>query len=143
MSGIDPVDKKKVLIVDDSVSVRLNMREMLVRNGFTVLEAVDGTNALEVLANNQSVALVLTDLNMPSLDGLGLVRAIRGNRKFLALPIIVQTTEADGSVIAAARQAGASGWLIKPYDEAALLRAVGRLLGSPKTNRGKDERTPT
>lgn len=138
MSGIDstPVGKKTILIVDDSVSVRLSIRDMLVRSGFNVLEAVDGTNALEVLAQNQGVALVLTDLNMPNLDGYGLVRAIRGNRTFLALPILVQTTEADSSVIAAARQAGANGWLIKPYAEAALLRAVGRLLAIPKAHRG-------
>jgi two-component system, chemotaxis family, chemotaxis protein CheY len=119
----------KILIVDDSMAMRMSMNDVLSRNGFTVLEATDGENALEILATERDVALVLTDLNMPRLDGIGLLRSIRSERRYLALPVIMQTTEAQSSVITMARQAGATGWLIKPYGEEDLLRAVHRLLG--------------
>lgn len=121
-------ESTKILIVDDSIAMRMSMKEALSRNGFTVIEATDGANALEVLATEPEVALVLTDLNMPRLDGIGLLRRIRADRRYLALPVIMQTTETQASVITMARQAGATGWLIKPYGEDALLRAVQRLL---------------
>jgi two-component system, chemotaxis family, chemotaxis protein CheY len=127
-STLSAEERKKILIVDDSAAMRMSMTDVLSRNGFTVIEATDGMHALEVLSAEPEVALVLTDLNMPRLDGLGLLRSIRGERKYFALPVIIQTTEVPPAVIATARQAGATGWLIKPYPEDALIRAVHRVL---------------
>lgn len=121
-------DKKKILIVDDSAAMRFSMREVLTRHGCTVLEAEDGMAALEILAREPNVGLVVTDLYMPRLDGLGLLRSLRCDHKYAALPVIIQTTEAQTSAATKARQSGATAWLIKPVDGLALMRAVDYLL---------------
>jgi two-component system chemotaxis response regulator CheY len=123
-------DKRKILIVDDSAAMRINMHDVLARHGYTVIEAVDGMNALEVLAREPDVVLVLTDLYMPRMDGLALLRNLRRDQKHIGLPVIIQTTEAQASAVTKARQAGATGWLIKPVGEVAVIRAIDRLLKS-------------
>ena len=121
-------EKRKILIVEDSVAMRFSMKDALTRQGFNVLEAVDGMNALELLAKEPDVALVVTDLHMPRMDGQDLLRNLRRDSKYATLPVIVQTTEAQTSAVTKARQAGATGWLIKPVSEQALARAIDRLL---------------
>jgi two-component system, chemotaxis family, chemotaxis protein CheY len=121
-------EKKTILVVDDSAAVRIRVADVLIRYGYSVLEAVDGMNALEILAKDPDVALVVADLHMPRMDGLDLLRNLRRDRKYLALPVIMQTMEAQASAMTKARQAGATGWLIKPVSESALVRAVERLL---------------
>jgi two-component system, chemotaxis family, chemotaxis protein CheY len=122
------LDKKRILVVDDSAAMRISMKDVLARYGYSVLEAKDGVDALEILATAPEVALVLTDLHMPRLDGLGLLRNLRRDRKHFEIPVLIQTTEAQASAVTSARQAGATGWLVKPVNEAALVRAVERLL---------------
>jgi two-component system chemotaxis response regulator CheY len=121
-------DKRKILIVDDSAAMRISMQDVLARHGYTVIEAVDGMNALDILAREPEVVLVVTDLYMPRMDGLALLRNLRRDQKHIGLPVIIQTTEAQASAVTKARQAGATGWLIKPVGEVALLRAIDRLL---------------
>lgn len=131
MTGTDSLpaeDKKKILIVDDSAAMRINMVDALTRYGYRVLEAVDGMNALEILAKEPDIDLVVTDLHMPRLDGIGLLRNLRREHKYMDLPVVILTTEAQASAITKARQAGATGWLIKPVGEQALVRVVERLL---------------
>lgn len=131
MTGTDSLpaeDKKKILIVDDSAAMRINMVDALTRYGYRVLEAVDGMNALEILAKEPDIDLVVTDLHMPRLDGIGLLRNLRREHKYMDLPIVILTTEAQASAVTKARQAGATGWLIKPVGEQGLVRVVERLL---------------
>lgn len=131
MTGTDSLpteERKKILIVDDSAAMRISMQDVLTRHGYHVLDAVDGVNALEILAKEPDVVLVVTDLHMPRLDGIGLLRNLRRDHKYIGLPVIIQTTEAQASAVTKARQAGATGWLIKPVGEQALVRAVERLL---------------
>lgn len=120
--------KKRILIVEDSPAMRFSMRDVLSKNGYSVLEAEDGMEALAILEREPDVGLVVTDLYMPRLDGLGLLRQLRRDHKYAALPVIIQTTEAQASVATKARQSGATGWLIKPVNGQALMRAIDYLL---------------
>ena len=112
------------------------MHDVLARHGYTVIEAVDGMNALEILAREPDVVLVLTDLYMPRMDGLALLRNLRRDQKHIGLPVIIQTTEAQASAVTKARQAGATGWLIKPVGEVAVIYV-------PSTACSKADRRPS
>ncbi len=117
-----------VLVVDDSPSLRRMLRFTLEQGRYDVLEAVDGTHAL-ALAGERDVDLVLTDLNLPGIDGLTLVRSLRARAGFAAVPILVLTTETADATKAEARAAGATGWMVKPFDPDHLLDVVGRVMG--------------
>jgi two-component system chemotaxis response regulator CheY len=95
--------------------------------GYTVIEAVDGRDALAKLA--QPVNLVITDLNMPLLDGIGLIRAIRANPACKGLPILMLTTESHESRKLEGKAAGATGWIVKPFTTQQILAVVKRVLG--------------
>jgi len=114
---------KRVLIVDDSVTMRDMVTYTLSNAGFTVFEADDGLNALDVL-QNKSVDLVITDINMPRLDGIGLIQKIRKTEAHAFLPILCLTTETASDTKSDAKTAGATGWLAKPFDPETLVRAA-------------------
>lgn len=118
---------KVVLTVDDSASVRMMIKFTLTEAGYTVIEAVDGNDALTKLTN--AVSLILTDLNMPNLDGLGLIRSVRANPAFKGLPIIMLTTESQDASKQAGKAAGATGWIVKPFTKPQMLAVVKRILG--------------
>lgn len=117
---------KQILAVDDSLSMRLLLRSSLTSGGYTVAEAEDGRAALEWLEDN-SPALVITDINMPRLDGFGLIAELRAQERFRDMPILVLTTESSDEKKARARQAGATGWIVKPFDPEKLHAAVRRV----------------
>src|ERR1039458_486461 len=104
---------KVILTVDDSSSVRQMVKFTLADAGYTVIEAVDGNDALAKLA--QPVNLVITDLNMPNLDGIGLIRKVRALPSCKGLPIIMLTTESQESRKLEGKAAGATGWIEKPF----------------------------
>ena len=120
---------KRVLIVDDSASIRQVQKVVLTGAGYEVLEAVDGQDALAKLAG-QPVHLIFTDLNMPNLDGLGLVRAIRTGPGSRLTPVVMITTESDGAKKQEGKAAGATGWIVKPFTPDQLLSVVRRVLGA-------------
>ncbi len=120
---------KRVLIVDDSASVRLVQRLVLSAAGYEVVEAVDGKDALTKLAAHP-VQLVLTDLNMPNLDGVGLIRAVRADPAHRLTPVVMITTESQDAKKAEGRAAGASGWIVKPFTAEQLVAVVRRVIGS-------------
>jgi two-component system, chemotaxis family, chemotaxis protein CheY len=121
---------KVILTVDDSASVRQMVRFTLSDAGYAVIEAVDGRDALAKLANPANlVNLVITDLNMPNLDGIGLIRGVRANPACKGLPIIMLTTESQESRKLEGRAAGATGWIVKPFATQQLLAVVKRVLG--------------
>jgi two-component system chemotaxis response regulator CheY len=118
---------KVILTVDDSASVRQMVRFTLSEAGYSVIEAVDGRDALEKLT--QPVHLVITDLNMPNLDGIGLIRLIRANPACKGLPVLMLTTESQESRKQEGKAAGATGWIIKPFSTQQLLAVVKKVLG--------------
>jgi len=118
---------KTILTVDDSASVRQMVKFTLTGAGYAVIEAVDGRDALHKLA--APVHLVITDLNMPNLDGLGLIRSVRANPASKGIPIIMLTTESQEARKQEGKAAGATGWIVKPFTTQQLLAVVKRVLG--------------
>jgi two-component system, chemotaxis family, chemotaxis protein CheY len=116
-----------ILAVDDSPSMRKMVSFTLTGAGYSVTEAVDGQDAFEK-AMSQTFDLVLTDQNMPRLDGLGLTRKLRDHPQFKTTPILVLTTESSDLMKQAGRAAGATGWLVKPFDPARLLDVIKKLI---------------
>lgn len=119
---------KRIMAVDDSASVRQVQRFVLSGAGYEVLEAKDGKEALARLTSTQ-VNLILTDLNMPNLDGLGLIRGVRQTASNRLTPIIMITTESDDAKKREGKAAGATGWIVKPFTPDQLLAVVKKVLG--------------
>ena len=119
---------KNVLTVDDSASIRQMVAFTLKSAGYTVVEAVDGQDGLDK-AKSGKVDLVLTDQNMPKMDGLTLIKALRGLPQFRATPILMLTTESSDAMKAQGKAAGATGWLVKPFDPQKLLEVVKKVIG--------------
>jgi two-component system chemotaxis response regulator CheY len=119
---------KRILTVDDSASIRQVVRLTLKGAGYEVVEAVDGKDALDKV-NGAPVQMVLTDLNMPNLDGIGLIRALRAQPGFKFTPIVMVTTESQYSKKQEGKAAGATGWIVKPFKPDQLLAVVKKVLG--------------
>ena len=118
---------KTILTVDDSASVRQMVTFTLKGAGYNVLEAVDGEDGLTKL-NSADVNMVITDLNMPKLDGLGFIKKIRANPKSKFIPVIMLTTESQAEKKQAGKAAGATGWIVKPFKPEQLLDVVKKVL---------------
>ena len=118
---------QSILAVDDSASMRQMVAFTLKGAGYNVIEAADGQEALEK-ARAQHVDLVLTDQNMPRMDGISLTKKLRENPKFKSTPILILTTESSDQMKMAGRAAGATGWLVKPFDPAKLIEVIGKVI---------------
>lgn len=116
-----------ILAVDDSASVRQMVSFTLRSAGHEVVEAVDGEDAVDKLRTHH-VDLVLTDQNMPRMDGLSLVRHLRGHSAYRATPILILTTESSDEMKQAGRAAGATGWLVKPFDPHRLITVIDTVM---------------
>jgi len=119
---------KTVLTVDDSASIRQMVSFTLKSAGYEVTEAVDGQDGLDK-AKTKNFNLILTDQNMPRLDGLTLIKSLRGLSQYKTVPILMLTTEAGDTMKQQGRAAGATGWLVKPFDPAKLLEVVKKVIG--------------
>ena len=119
---------KRILAVDDSPSIRKMVGFTLRSAGYEVVEAEDGQDGLEK-AQLGGVHLVLTDQNMPRMDGLTLVRSLRAMPEYKSAPILMLTTESSDQMKALGREAGATGWMVKPFDPDRLLNVVKKVLG--------------
>ncbi len=118
---------KTILTVDDSASVRQMVTFTLKGAGYNVLEAVDGEDGLKKL-NSTGVDMVITDLNMPKLDGIGFILKIRANPASKFIPVIMLTTESQAEKKQAGKAAGATGWIVKPFKPEQLLDVVKKVL---------------
>lgn len=116
------------LIVDDSPSMRALLRLALGARGHAVSEAEDGMAALNWLDANPCPDVIITDINMPCLDGYGLIREVRARPELRNCPILVLTTESSDEKKTRARNAGATGWIVKPFDPEKLAAAIRRVV---------------
>lgn len=119
---------KTVLTVDDSASIRQMVSFTLKSAGYDVLEAVDGMDGLDK-AKGRQVELVLTDQNMPRMDGLSLIKQLRALPQYRSVPILMLTTESSDTMKQQGRAAGATGWLVKPFDPQKLIEVVKKVIG--------------
>jgi two-component system chemotaxis response regulator CheY len=119
---------KTVLTVDDSPSIRQMVAFTLKGAGYDIVEACDGQEGLDK-AKGRSVDLVLTDQNMPVMDGLTLIKNLRGLPSYKSTPILMLTTESSDAMKTSGRAAGATGWLVKPFDPQKLIEVVKKVIG--------------
>jgi two-component system chemotaxis response regulator CheY len=117
-----------ILTVDDSASIRMTTRIALTNAGYNVTEAVDGADGLQKMKTG-SFDLIVTDLNMPNMDGLTMIRNLRQMPAYMGTPVIFLTTESDGDIKQQAKAAGATGWLTKPFDAENLTKIARKVLG--------------
>ena len=117
---------KRILTIDDSKTMRDMLMLTLAEAGFDVLQAVDGQDGLDVLVNEQ-VDVVITDINMPRMDGYEVIRQLRRNPNHKTTPILVLTTESETEKKNLAREAGATGWMVKPFDPDRLIATVRKV----------------
>ncbi|MDX5349514.1 MAG: response regulator [Paracoccaceae bacterium] len=115
-----------ILAIDDSRTIREMLRETRRNAGFDVHVAVDGLDGLEKLPE-VAPDVIITDINMPRLDGFGVIEAVRAGTDHSALPILVLTTESAPDLKERARKSGATGWIVKPFDDAKLVSAIKRI----------------
>jgi len=118
-----------IITVDDSRTMRDMVSYTLKEAGYNVLEAEDGQQALSVL-NGQKADVVITDLNMPNMDGIELIKSLRAQNDYRATPILMLTTESDDAKKNAGREAGATGWIVKPFNPEKLLSVVKKVAGA-------------
>jgi two-component system chemotaxis response regulator CheY len=116
----------RVLTVDDSRTMRDMLRMALIKAGFQVVAAVDGQHGLEMLGES-GADVIITDINMPKLDGFGFIERVRLDEVHRATPILVLTTESDPEKKDRARRAGATGWIVKPFHPDKLVDAIRRV----------------
>lgn len=116
-----------ILAVDDSASMRQMVRYTLEGAGYRVVQAADGVEALE-FARTSSADLVLTDVNMPRMDGIALVRELRALDAYKFTPMLVLTTESGQDTKVRGKEAGATGWIVKPFNPEQLLATIARVL---------------
>ena len=119
---------KTVLTVDDSPSIRRMVAMTLEEAGYAVIEAVDGKDGLDKALSNP-VDAIITDQNMPNLDGLGMIRALRQHPQGKGVPIVVLSTDSEEGLKTQAREAGALGWMVKPFTQDKLLAVIRKVLG--------------
>jgi two-component system chemotaxis response regulator CheY len=119
---------KTVLAIDDSASIRQMVAFTLKSSGYEVVEAVDGMDGLEK-AKAKTFNLILSDQNMPRMDGLTLIKSLRGMPQYKTVPILMLTTESSDAMKQQGRAAGATGWLVKPFDPQKLIEIVKKVIG--------------
>lgn len=118
---------KTVLVVDDSTSMRQMVSFTLKEAGFEVIEGANGQEALS-RAQGQNLSLVVTDLNMPVMDGMSLIRALRAQAEFKFTPILMLTTESQQEKKMEGKAAGATGWIVKPFQPEQLLQVISKVV---------------
>ncbi|MDF0675094.1 MAG: response regulator [Nitrospira sp.] len=119
---------KTALIVDDSPTMRQLVSSTLTNAGFTVVEAEHGKDAVNKVAAEPKLDIIVTDLNMPEMDGITLIKALRKLNAFRFTPILMLTTESAADKKQAGKEAGATGWIVKPFNPDILLKTIAKVL---------------
>jgi two-component system chemotaxis response regulator CheY len=119
---------KKILAVDDSASIRKSISFVLSQENYEVIEAVDGIDGLSK-AKSEKIDLFITDINMPNMDGIQLIKELRAMPEYKFTPIIALTTENQDSKMQEGKQAGATGWIVKPFTSEKLISIIKKIVG--------------
>ena len=119
---------KTALVVDDSTTMRQMVSFTLTNAGFTVIEAEHGKDAVAKVSGGSKVDLVVTDLNMPEMDGIALIRELRRMAAFKFTPILMLTTESAEEKKKAGKDAGATGWIVKPFNPELMLKVIAKVM---------------
>jgi two-component system chemotaxis response regulator CheY len=119
----------KVLVVDDSRAIRQQVGTALAQAGYQVLEAEDGQQGLNTIGLERDIAMVICDVNMPNMNGLEMLAAVKADSSNAALPIFMLTTEGKADLIQQAKRNGAKGWIVKPFKPDQLVAAVRKVVG--------------
>src|SRR5215471_1453464 len=122
---------KKVIVIDDSRTVRQQVSAVLTEAGYEVIEASDGIEGAETISATKDVAMVICDVNMPRMNGIDMLSLLKKDPRHADLIVLMLTTEGQPGPIARAKQAGARGWIVKPFETQMLLAAVRKLAGAP------------
>ncbi|MFZ2650187.1 MAG: response regulator [Burkholderiaceae bacterium] len=118
---------KVILVVDDSQTMRQQVSMALKQAGFSTVEAADGREGVAAIDSNRSISMVVCDVNMPNMNGLEMVEAVKSKPQNKQLPILMLTTEGQMSMIKRAKEAGAVGWIVKPFDANQLVQTAKKL----------------
>jgi len=119
---------KTALIVDDSPTMRQMVAFTLTNAGFTVIQAEDGKDAVNKVSAGMKLDIVVTDLNMPEMDGIALIKELRKLTTFKFTPILMLTTESASEKKVAGKEAGATGWIVKPFNPEVLLKTIAKVM---------------
>lgn len=119
--------EKKILIVDDSSTIRQQVHDTLASAGFEVVQATDGVEGAELIDEHADLSLVLCDLNMPRMGGLEMLEVVQARGKLEGLPFVMLTTEGQPALVQRAREIGAKGWIVKPFKPQLLLATLRKL----------------
>lgn len=120
----------KILIVDDSSTIRHQVGTSLMRAGYEVVEAEDGCQGVAAIGAHRDLALVICDMNMPNMNGLEMLSVVKADPSNSLLPILMLTSEGKADLILQAKRSGAKGWVVKPFKDDQLLTAIRKLVGS-------------
>ncbi|MFT5716725.1 MAG: two-component system chemotaxis response regulator CheY [Oleiphilaceae bacterium] len=120
----------QILVVDDSATVRNEVSSFITSNGMTCEVAVDGKDGLEKLKNDSAIKLIISDVNMPNMDGLTMVEKVRGELGNAAVNIIMLTTESDPRMKQRGKAAGVKGWIVKPFKGDNVVGSIKKLVGA-------------
>jgi two-component system chemotaxis response regulator CheY len=120
---------KTILVVDDSTTVRQQVSMALTQAGFETVQAPDGRVGLTMVTENPNIAMVVCDVNMPNMNGIDMVEKIKSKPEHKSLPILMLTTEGQASLIRRAKEAGAVGWIVKPFNANQLVQTAKHLTG--------------
>jgi two-component system chemotaxis response regulator CheY len=121
---------KKILVVDDSATVRQQVGLALSQAGFEIVEAVDGLDGVDKINQVTDISLVICDVNMPRMSGLEMLEKFREDKKHATVPVVMLTTEGQPELVERAKKAGAKGWIVKPFKAELLVAAAKKLTAS-------------
>ncbi len=119
----------KILLVDDSETLRSQLKRLVESNGYSVLEAADGKQGLDVLSKNSDVSLIVCDVNMPIMDGITMCMKVSEDPKLNTIPIFMLTTESNIEMKEKGKKAGVKAWITKPFEDVKIVAAIGKILG--------------
>jgi two-component system, chemotaxis family, chemotaxis protein CheY len=119
----------KILIVDDSRTIRQQVGNTLTQAGYQIVEAEDGVEGLSAITAQKDIALVICDVNMPNMDGIEMLTRVKADANNAALPVLMLTTEGKAELIQQAKRIGAKGWVVKPFKPDQLAAAVRKIVG--------------
>lgn len=120
----------KILVVDDSETLRIQLKQALEEAGFEVIEGIHGLAGLDALKNHPDIALIITDVNMPEMDGITMCEKINAHPDWQKIPRFVLTTETGPTMKAQGKAAGVMAWITKPFQSAKVVAAVQKVLAS-------------